>query len=155
MEEQYAVLFGTYVLPSFSCRGIGCCSKFSLSDGLVNGLGKLLFHLPNETHLVLTSGFRCKKHNNSIMKPDGQRASSPRSRHMLGEAADIKVQGWSSLELYEFIEEMAIPEFVRGCIGIYQGERNFLHLDIRKRRTRFAYYNWDQIPFEEAIRGVA
>lgn len=86
--------------------------------------------------IYVISGYRCPECNQKC-------GGVPKSQHLVGKAADIRVAGLSIKEiagiLEELMEKRAIP---RGGIGLYyrgrpnQG-REFLHYDIRGRRLRW------------------
>jgi uncharacterized protein YcbK (DUF882 family) len=70
--------------------------------------------------LVVSSGYRCKKHNAEVKGRE-------HSKHMEGLAVDISTEGWSESEkkrLYGLAEAL---EF--GGFGRYE---NFTHLDVRE-----------------------
>lgn len=52
--------------------------------------------------VVITSGYRPKQLNRRI-------GSSDRSQHIVGEAADFKVPGYTPLEICEFIRDAKLP----------------------------------------------
>ncbi len=66
--------------------------------------------------VVITSGYRNKSHNDRV-------GGSPTSRHLTGEAADIKIAGLHPDEVAQLAREAGFTG-----IGIY---KNFLHVDVR------------------------
>lgn len=102
----------------FACKGDNCCGHSApVHPLLVKGLQELrdLLHRP----LIITSGFRCVKHNSEI-----QGVSD--SYHCLAMAADITCGYVDSKELSNLAETILI--FRHGGIGVYP---EWVHLDVR------------------------
>ena len=101
-----------------------CCHKGILDPALVLGLSRFqdLTRLP----ITITSGYRCRDHNNAV-------AGSFLSQHMRGRAADITCPPLSPLELYLVAEQ--IPAFANGAIGLYP--QDYIHVDTRNIRARW------------------
>jgi uncharacterized protein YcbK (DUF882 family) len=78
--------------------------------------------------VIVTSAFRCAKHNAGI-------GGAGSSRHIRGQAADIKVIGMDGSALATVIEGLikkgALPE---GGLGTYE---NRVHYDFRGHRARW------------------
>ena len=78
--------------------------------------------------VVVTSGYRCPTHNRKV-------GGAPQSVHLSGLAADIKVKGYSGVELLNLLEaaisEQKLPD---GGIGVYNAYPNLLHYDLGKPR---------------------
>lgn len=72
--------------------------------------------------IIINSGYRTKEYNKKI-------GGSPKSQHMLGKAADIKVNGMAP-------EALAKKAEIAGFngIGIY---KTFIHVDVRAKKTRW------------------
>jgi uncharacterized protein YcbK (DUF882 family) len=68
--------------------------------------------------IYITSGYRCSEYNQKV---EGIKSSY----HLLGLAADIKIEGLSALDLLEYAESINFTG-----IGLYE-KKNFLHLDVR------------------------
>lgn len=78
--------------------------------------------------ITITSGYRSPEHNARI---GGAKAS----KHITGEAADIKVQGMTPSEVAAVIEGLiADGRMLEGGLGIY---RSWIHFDIRGKRVRW------------------
>lgn len=108
----------------FACKGTGCCGNSApVDDRLVQGLQQLRDLAGGP--IFITSGFRCQTHNRSV-------GSSPTSQHTLAKAADIQSRSLSPKKLKELA--LQVPAFEQGGIGLYN---NFLHVDVRKQRTRW------------------
>lgn len=74
--------------------------------------------------IVINSGLRCEKHNKRV-------GGAPRSQHLLGTAADIRVQGVEPIEVYRYLAAKYPKKF---GIGNY---KNFTHIDVRTNKARF------------------
>jgi uncharacterized protein YcbK (DUF882 family) len=68
--------------------------------------------------IYITSGYRCAEYNQKV-------GGIKSSYHLLGLAADIKIEGVSALDLLEYAESITFTG-----IGLYE-KKNFLHLDVR------------------------
>lgn len=66
--------------------------------------------------IIVTSGYRCEEYNKKV-------GGVPRSYHLLGMAADIKVPGMQPADLITHAEEVGFLG-----LGLY---KTFCHLDIR------------------------
>jgi len=64
----------------------------------------------------------------------GRAGGVQHSEHLLGMAADVAIPGASLQRMYELALEG--PQFAEGGIGVY--DTNFLHVDVRERRARWA-----------------
>lgn len=86
------------------------------------------------TPIVITSGYRCKKHPVEASKKPGSIA-----RHTLGVAADITCPSMSLEQLYSKVKEF----------GRFQGigvspHRNFIHCDQREASASWYYTKTDK-----------
>lgn len=77
--------------------------------------------------IIITSGYRCKKHNKDIGGVIG-------SQHTLNKAADIVVPGMSPIDVWRAASK--ITQFFEGGMGLY---RTFVHLDVRGHKARWSY----------------
>jgi len=102
-----------FKLSEFACP---CCKQVMLHPLLLKKL--VSFREMINKPVYITSGYRCPSYNQKI-------GGVKRSYHMLGLAADIRVEGISALDLLEYAE---IIDFTG--IGFYE-KKNFLHLDVR------------------------
>jgi len=112
----------------FSCH---CCGKLC-SDWKAGEVPQIILSVQKFRDLVgkpvqILSGYRCPKHNAEV---EGVRFS----QHLVGNAADVRVQGMSPAEMRSIAEK--IPEFLHGGIGIYEAS-DFTHLDVRGYRARW------------------
>lgn len=111
-------LSANFSKSEFACHcGCGCNN---VSADLVDALQLLRDAL--DKPISITSGVRCASHNARVR-------GKPRSYHLIGKAADIRVAGISPAELYDFIDANA-DVFGIGGIGRYT-KQNFVHVDVR------------------------
>jgi len=110
-----------------------------IDSRLLSGLEALrvLAGVPVAVH----AGYRCPRHNAEV-------GGVPHSEHTLGRAADIHVPGLSLQQMYELAA--AVPEFAEGGIGVY--EENFLHVDTRGHRARWARVKAGYVGIEVLVR---
>jgi len=119
-----------------SCR---CCGRLQIDSRLLDGLEKLrsLAGVPVRVH----AGYRCPRHNREL-------GGVPHSEHLEGLAADVSLPGLSLQRMYELALE--VPQFAEGGIGVYDG--NFLHVDVRDRRARWARVSGKYVGIAELVR---
>jgi uncharacterized protein YcbK (DUF882 family) len=106
-----------------------------VSPQLVNLLGEIQHEIlrrhPNQKvvfHII--SGFRAPETNARMRASGGGQAK--KSRHMFGDAMDIRVPGVSTSELRDIAYCLK-----RGGVGMYKGS-DFVHVDVWNVRT----WNW-------------
>lgn len=101
------------------------CKEQKISVELIDRLTKLRVEV--NSPIRITSGFRCKKHQEEIRNSGVSTVVAQKSTHELGDAADISV---SSL-----IVPVTIPFAAKyfKSIGI---ANNFLHVDLRDDKVR-------------------
>lgn len=96
-----------------------CCGKIMVDTLLLDKLCELRKRLGFP--LVITSGYRCKKHNKEV---GGKR----NSEHLFGKAVDVAIK--DSYHRYLFLKE-AVTLFNR--IGI---AHNFIHIGVSKEHPQ-------------------
>jgi uncharacterized protein YcbK (DUF882 family) len=78
--------------------------------------------------VTVTSGYRSPEHNKKV-------GGSPKSQHVEGTAADIKVSGYTPKQVAAKIEELIEKgEMKQGGIGIYS---TWVHYDFRGTKARW------------------
>lgn len=78
--------------------------------------------------ILVTSGYRSPEHNKKV-------GGSPKSQHVEGTAADIKVSGYTPKQVAAKIEELIEKgEMKQGGIGIYS---TWVHYDFRGTKARW------------------
>ena len=121
----------------FACP---CCGELVIDMELIDQLERLRFLVGKP--IIILSGYRCPKHNREV-------GGAPTSQHLYGRAADIRVEGMSSLEL--FLEALRC-EF--GGIGLYP---NFVHVDVRREPFRALWgrsADGRYVPIAQAVKEV-
>lgn len=111
-----------FTSSELACHHCGVCD---VTPALVDALEAIrtAVALP----VIVDDAYRCPKHNSEI-------GGVPGSEHVLGMAADIKVKGLSTPELYDIIKK------VPGINGIgVDLHKNYVHVDVRKRYARWCY----------------
>jgi uncharacterized protein YcbK (DUF882 family) len=102
-----------FKLSEFACP---CCKRVMLHPMLLNKLVE--FRAITQKPVYINSGYRCSEYNQKV-------GGIKSSYHLLGLAADIKIEGVSALDLLEIAEMIDFSG-----IGLYE-KKNFLHLDVR------------------------
>jgi hypothetical protein len=117
MVHTHAGKLKYFTLREFTC-GCGC--------GMVSMSGELLLMLDEARAiagrpLVITSGYRCRKHNNNV-------GGSPTSSHLTGKAVDISCRG--DRDRGAIISGLIHAGFRR--IGI---AKTFIHADVEEKKS--------------------
>ena len=113
------------ISPNFDSSEFACkcgCGLDNVSSELVAVLE--LVRIKFRSPVTVSSGCRCKAHNE-------KEGGAPRSKHLDGIAADIKVKGVQPNEVYNFLDRL----FPHEC-GLGQYE-TFTHVDVRKTKARW------------------
>ena len=107
-----------------------CCHNLPLngiSQALLDGLEKLRTRIGDKP-INVTNAYRCEIHNQEV---GGVRDS----QHVLGKAADIWVEGFSSYYLCGICQE------IFDGVGIYIDD-DFVHVDMRSDGKEVGKYTW-------------
>lgn len=112
-----------FQLHEFACTD-GSKPVF-LSQALVDILEAIRVHFGRP--VKITSGYRTVSYN------AGLKNSSKKSQHCNGLAADIKVEGHTPKEVYDYACSLLGDH---GGVGIYN---TFVHVDVRATKSRFDY----------------
>lgn len=109
--------------PHFSAHEFRCRdgSEHPIAPALLAMLEAVRSHFG--APVTVTSGYRSPAWNTKV-------GGAKRSRHLTGEAADIKVSGVSPRVVYEWCDR----HFAAGGIGLY---RSWVHVDCRPTRARW------------------
>lgn len=79
----------------------------------------------------IISGYRCRAHNKAV-------GGAANSRHILGDAADIQIQGLSGEWLAGYAEaQILLGVLPEGGVGTYKDKPATLHYDQRGKRARW------------------
>ena len=113
-----------FKVKEFSCKGKSCgCTETLIDDQLVEYLQKIRDHFGKT--VTITSGHRCATHNRSVR-------GATSSRHIKGQACDIKVKDVAPREVAKYAESI-------GCLGIglYETANDgyFTHIDTRTTKS--------------------
>jgi len=120
-------LSSNFKVREFICP---CCYKEGVTDELVYLLQLAHDHLPKNSVIIITSSFRCAKHNS-----DPKVGGSSTSSHLKGLAADVKCSG----SPYRFYLLKALIEVGFSRIGI--GE-DFIHVDLDRTKDQNVIWNY-------------
>jgi len=109
-----------FMRKEFACH---CGCGFSAVDVELLGVLEDIrreFNAP----VQIVSGCRCKKHNENVKGVFG-------SKHILGIAADIKVIGYASILIFNYLTNKYPGKY---GIGEYN---NWIHIDVREIKARW------------------
>ena len=115
----------------FACKGNDCCEHSSpISLEHVEKLQALRDYL--EAPLIITSGFRCNKHNTNV-------GGAPGSQHTFGLATDLTCPTLTAIELCQTILDFFVvyPMYSFDGIGLYP-DKGFVHLDSRDGKAHWS-----------------
>ena len=122
----------TALAPHFRVREFRCkdgSDPVFIDSALVELLERIREHFSKP--VTITSAYRTPAHN---AKSGGAKFS----QHLYGRAADIRVQGISVEQVYDYADKLLAG---RGGVGIYPpglGRSNgWVHVDVRKEKSRW------------------
>jgi hypothetical protein len=120
---QKSQLTEHFNISEFHCKGANCGCTETLHDPILSAyLQQIRVHFGKP--IYITSGYRCKKHNESVGGVSG-------SLHMKGQAADFVISGVKPVEIAQYAEQIGIKG-----IGLYGPEDgNFVHIDTRQTKS--------------------
>ena len=101
---------------------------------ILNNIKELVFHILQPLRdkfnvpIHINSGYRCLKLNAAI-------GGVPSSQHVMGQAADIVVEGKKPIEVAKMIVEMGLPY---DQIGLYD---TFVHVSVSSRQRTHIFYD--------------
>lgn len=104
----------------FACK-CGRCDQDTIDYKLIEELEHLRQVVAEP--ITITSGNRCYEHNLAV-------GGAPKSKHLFGIAADIKVKGWSPTDIYNLLNQLYSDEY---GLKEYSG---WVHFDVRKTKWR-------------------
>lgn len=116
-------LSANFRVSEFACNGSGCCTEVLIDEKLVEYLQKIRDHFG--VAVTITSAYRCAIHNPKVGGVTG-------SRHVKGQAADIKVKGVAPAEVAKYAESIGVLG-----IGLYETDKDghFVHIDTRDYKS--------------------
>jgi len=118
---------------NFSKWEFECNDSSEMPMHVLNNVKKLAISLQSVRDCIgasihITSSYRSLEYNRLI-------GSKDTSQHVLGNAADLQVEGMLPIELYDTIEAfMDLGYISEGGLGIYD---TFVHYDIRGKKARW------------------
>lgn len=118
--EKLAENFRAY---EFDCS-CSRCKQTLIDTELVEILQKIRDHFGAK---VFVTGYRCPEHNAEVAN------AATKSKHMLGMAADIDVEGVAPAEVAKYAESIGVPG-----IGLYEKKdcgSDFVHIDTRTTKS--------------------
>ena len=116
------------ITPHFKVREFACSDGSDVvfvAPSLVDILEAIRVHFGRP--VTVTSGYRTVSYN------AGLKNSSKKSQHCNGLAADIKVEGHTPKEVYDYACSLLGDH---GGVGIYN---TFVHVDVRAVKSSFDY----------------
>jgi uncharacterized protein YcbK (DUF882 family) len=124
----------------FSRSELAChhCGRLVLDTDLLQGL-ELLRELANAP-IIIHDAYRCEVHNLEV-------GGVPNSEHPNGKAADLEIRGKNLNEMYQLAVQ--VPVFEQGGIGLYDG--GFIHVDVRKKKARWARVKGKYVAMEALL----
>ena len=121
------------ITRNFNLSEFQCKSGAEMPQEVLNNIIELAGNLQTirehlDRPIVITSGYRSPEHNESI-------GGATNSQHIYGKAVDIKVEGLSSQEVYDAIENIIhCGDIKEGGLGLYS---TWVHYDIRGTKARW------------------
>jgi uncharacterized protein YcbK (DUF882 family) len=115
---------------SCQCEHVDCVEQ-KISEDLIERLSSL--RKSKNTSITITSGFRCKKHQEDIRNSGVSTVVAKVSQHELGNGADVKLKG---LSVEEWLED---AKKLFSYIGI---AKTFLHVDTRPAKVQGTHVTW-------------
>lgn len=112
------------------CEHADCVDQV-ISEDLIKRLSKL--REVKKTSITITSGFRCKKHQEDIRNSGVSTVVAKVSQHELGNGADVKLKG---LSVEEWLED---AKKLFWYIGL---AKTFLHVDTRPAKVQGTHVTW-------------
>lgn len=121
-KGQISKLSEHFNSTEFDCHGKSCCSNTLINQTLVEYLEKIRTHFGKP--ITISSGYRCSVHNKNV-------GGATKSRHAMGDAADIIVKGVAPREVAKYAESIGILG-----IGLYETSKDghFVHIDTRTKK---------------------
>lgn len=121
-KDYRTQLSKNFKVNEFACKGKGCCGSVKVDTNLVAYLQQIRDYFGKP--VTINSGYRCEKHNKAVGGASG-------SKHTLGMAADIVVEGVRPADVAKYCESIGILG-----IGLYgSSDGNFVHIDTRTSKS--------------------
>ena len=116
--------FRNFTRDEFAC---GCgCGFDDIDPLLVTTLQRLRDEV--QRPVVVNSGCRCKSHNATVK-------GSKSSQHLRGKAADIKIEGMTSLQIIDVLKRLYLDH--KAYVGyVYAINGRSVHVDVRAPQSQ-------------------
>lgn len=114
-------LWNGFARKEFACK---CGCGFDTTDAELLTVLKELKKDFGYRVVILNCACRCSRHNASV-------GGKPKSQHLFGKAADIRVMGASPDKVADYLDEKYPDKY---GIGRYQ---TFTHIDVRDQKARW------------------
>ena len=119
------------------------CNSGALTKGIISLLDNFKELLPRHYDLIITSGYRCLKHNSSLP------LASPKSQHLVGNAIDCYCPDLDVLGFFAVCRHL--DGFEKLGLGVYETEKGYyLHIDKRGYKARWHYSGGQKVPIDES-----
>lgn len=121
-----------FKIDEFKCK-CGCEMPEGMpSDKLIDLLVDIREHF--NKRVKIKSGYRCPKHNKQV-------GGAPKSRHIVGDAADFVVREVTTKEVFKYVLQKYNNEGCGIAININPNDEyaGFVHLDTRGYKARWGY----------------
>ena len=118
-----------WVFPNFKPDEFACkcgCGFDDIDPLLVSALQRLRDEV--QRPVVVNSGCRCRSHNAAVK-------GAPQSQHMQGKAADIRIDGMTSRQIFDVIRRLYLDgEIYVGYVYAINGRS--VHVDVRAPQSQ-------------------
>lgn len=115
--------FENFEPKEFDCP---CCGRNNTDLGLVTTLQRLRDEV--QRPVVVNSGCRCRSHNAAVK-------GSKSSQHLYGKAADIRIDGMTSRQIFDVIRRLYLDgELYVGYVYAINGRS--VHVDVRAPQSQ-------------------
>lgn len=116
--------FPNFTRDEFAC---GCgCGFDDIDPLLVSALQRLRDEV--QRPVIVNSGCRCRSHNAAVK-------GAPQSQHIRGKAADIKIDGMTSREIFDVLRRLYLDgELYVGYVYAINGRS--VHVDVRAPQSQ-------------------
>lgn len=132
----------THVSDHFSWQEFDCHSGEEMPDAVKPSIRRLcvevleLIRKEWSSPIIIVSGWRSEEYNKRI-------GGAGQSRHVTGEAADIRPVSLEQLQFFRSTVERMIKDGRLAALGGYGVYRGWLHVDVRMRKPNGMIARWE------------